>query len=151
MNNKKEKDVDLNFNTTQYICFLYKEFQKYCEDKLKPYNLTNGLYTYLIFIYKKPGSTLNEISKALEIDKAYTTRAIKKLIDYGYVSKVSDENDSRAFNIYSTEKCDEVMVKMNNLFIEWEKIMLKRFSKEEAELLKSLLKKTNIRKDEKKS
>lgn len=149
MNNKKEFPIELNFNTTQYICFLYKEFQRYCEDKLKPYNLTNGLYTYLIFIYKKPGSTLNEISKALEIDKAYTTRAIKKLIDYGYVNKVTDENDSRAFNIYPTEKCDEVMVKMKNLFIEWEKIILKRFSKEEEKLLKSLLKKTIIRKEEK--
>lgn len=149
MDVKKDNIDDINFNITQYICFLYKEFQKYCEDKLKPYNLTHGLYIYLIFIYKKPGSTLNEISKVLEVDKAYTTRAIKKLMDYGYVNKVIDENDSRAFNIYSTEKCDEVMEEMNNLFIEWEKIMLRKFSEEEAKLLKSLLKKTVIRKDEK--
>lgn len=148
MKNKNEIPVNLNFNITEYICFLYKEFQRYCEDKLKPYNLTNGLYTYLIFIYKKPGSNLNEISRALEVDKAHTTRAIKKLIDYGYVNKVTDKNDSRAFNIYSTEKCNEVMIKMKNLFVEWEKIILKNFSREEAEMLKSLLKKSVIRKDE---
>lgn len=146
-NNKKGFPIDLNFNITQYICFYYKKFQRYCEDKLKPYNLTKGLYTYVIFVYKKPGCTLNEISKALEVDKAYTTRAIKKLIDYGYVNKIIDEKDNRAFNIYPTEKCDEAMVIMKNLFIEWEKIILKGLSKEEIEVFETLFKKSflNIR------
>lgn len=144
MKDKRNFPIDLNLNTTQYICFFYKKFQRYCEEKLKPYNLTNGLYTYLIFIHKKPGSTLNEISKALKVDKALTTRAIKKLIEYGYVEKIVNEKDSRAFNIYSTEKCDEAMVKMKNLFVEWEKITLKGFSKEETENFQALFKKVSL-------
>ena len=143
MDNKKSLPYDIDFNLAQYICFFYKEFQKYCEEKLKPYNLTNGLYMYLIFIHKKPGSTLNEISRALKLDKALTTRAIKKLIEYGYVEKVVNENDSRSFNIYATEKCDEAMVQMKNLFVEWQKIILKGFSKEETETFQALFKKAS--------
>ena len=144
MEDKRSLSDNLNLNITQYISFFYKEFQRYCEEKLKPYDLTNGLYMYLIFVYKKPGRTLNEISKALEVDKALTTRAIKRLIEHGYVENIVDEKDNRAFNIYSTEKCDEAMVEMKNLFIEWEKIKLKGFSKEEIETFKNLFKKASL-------
>lgn len=144
MNSNKNTYIDFEFNTTQYICFFYKEFQRYCEEKLKPYNLTNGRYMYLIFIYKKPGSTLNQISTALKTDKALTTRAIKKLMEHGYVEKIVSENDNRAFNIYPTEKCDETMMDIKNLFAEWDEIILRDFSKEEGEILKSLLKKASL-------
>lgn len=142
MRDMKDFPDSFNFNITQYICFFYKKFERYCEDKLRPYNLTNGLYTYLIFVYKKPGCTLNEISKALKVDKALTTRAIKKLIDYGYVNKIVDKKDSRAFNIYSTEKCEEAMVRLKNLFTEWEGVILKGLSKEETEVFQVLFKKS---------
>lgn len=128
-------------NISQYICIFYKDFQNYCEQKLKPYKLTNGLYYYLIFVNKKPGSKLNEISKCLDVDKAHTTRAIQKLIDYGYVKKQLNEKDRKSFNIYSTEKGKEIMKKMINLFSEWEEKMLEDFSNEERELLQCLFKK----------
>ena len=141
MNNEKDVSFDANNNIAQYICIFYKEFQRFSEEKLKPYNLTNGLYIYLIFVYKKPGCTLNEISKALKVDKAHTTRSINKLIEFNYVNKITDEKDNRAFNIYPTEKCDEVMPKMKNLFGEWQQIILDGFSKEEIEQFQAFLKK----------
>lgn len=136
-----EKNIFSESNITKYICVFYKDFQRYCEEKLKPYNITNGLYYYLIYIYKKPGSKLNEISKYLEVDKAHTTRAIQKLIDYGYVEKQIDEQDKKAFNIYPTEKCKEVMDRMVNLFSEWEEKMIKDFSNEEKEMMGNLFSK----------
>ena len=141
MNDKKDVPVGVNINIAQYICIFYKEFQRYSEEKLKPYNLTNGLYIYLIFVYKKPGCTLNEISKALKVDKAHTTRSINKLIEFDYVNKITDEKDNRAFNIYPTKKCDEVMPKMKNLFGEWQQIVLDGFSKEEIEQFQAFFKK----------
>jgi DNA-binding MarR family transcriptional regulator len=141
MNDKKDVPVGVNINITQYICIFYKEFKRYSEEKLKPYKLTNGLYIYVIFVYKKPGCTLNEMSKALKVDKAHTTRSINKLIEFGYVNKITDEKDNRAFNIYPTEKCDEVMPKMKNLFVEWQQIMLDGFSKEEIEEFQAFFKK----------
>jgi len=127
-----------NFNITQYFTVFYKDFQNYSEEKLEPYQISNGLYIYLIFVYKKPGLTLNEISKTLEVDKAYTTRAIKKLVDLGYFEKIIDEKDNRALHVYPTRKCTDVMEKMVNLFSEWEDIALKNFSKEEKETITNL-------------
>jgi DNA-binding MarR family transcriptional regulator len=135
-----------NFDITRYFNVFYKDFQNFSEEKLEPYQISNGLYFYLIFVYKKPGLTLNEISKTLEVDKAYTTRAIKKLVDLGYFEKITDEKDNRAFHVYPTEKCKQVMEKMVNLFSEWEDIALKNFSKEEKETITNLCSKifTNI-------
>jgi len=124
-----------NFDITQYFTIFYKDFQNYSEEKLEPYQISNGLYLYLIFVYKNPGFTLNEISKTVEMDKAYTTRAIRKLANLGYFEKIIDEKDKRAFRVYPTRKCKEVMEKMVNLFSEWEDIALKNFSKEEIETI----------------
>jgi MarR family transcriptional regulator, transcriptional regulator for hemolysin len=135
-----------DLNITQYFNVFYKDFQNFSEEKLEPYQVSNGLYLYLIFVNKRPGLTLNEISKSLEVDKAYTTRAIKKLIASGYLRKEMDEKDNRALHVYPTEKCKEVMKKMVNLFSEWGEIALKNFSKEEKDALTSLSHKifTNI-------
>jgi DNA-binding MarR family transcriptional regulator len=127
-----------DLNITQYFNVFYKDFQNFSEEKLEPYQVSNGLYLYLIFVYKKPGLTLYEISKSLEVDKAYTTRAIKKLIAGGYIKKEMDEKDNRAMHVYPTEKCKEVMEKMVNLFSEWGEIALKNFSKEEKDTLTNL-------------
>lgn len=50
MNNEKDVSFDANNNIAQYICIFYKEFQRFSEEKLKPYNLTNGLYILNICI-----------------------------------------------------------------------------------------------------
>ena len=141
MNDKKYNFE--NFNIAQYICAFYKDFKKYCEEKLKPYKLTNGLYYYLIFVYKKPGCKLNEISKSLSLDKAQTTRSIQKLIDYGYVKKEVNENDRKSFKIYTTESGKDVMNEIINLFSEWEEERLvKNFSQDEIQTLQKLLQKS---------
>lgn len=135
------KNIFEKSNIAQYICLFYKDFQSYCEEKLKEYNLTNGLYYYLIFIYKKPGSKLNEISKFMNVDKSHTTRAIQKLISYGYVEKQVNEDDKKSFKVYPSEKGKDVMEAMVDLFPRWEERMLKNFSNDEVEALKSLFKK----------
>ena len=135
------KSIFEKSNISQYICLFYKDFQSYCEEKLKEYNLTNGLYYYLIYIYKKPGSKLNEISKFMNVDKSHTTRAIQKLISFDYVEKQVNKDDKKSFNVYPTEKCKLVMEEMVDLFPKWEERFLKDFSNEEVELLRSLFKK----------
>lgn len=128
-------------SVSQYICGFYKSFQSYSEEKLKEYNLTNGLYRYLIYVYKKPGSKLNEINRFMNVDKAHTTRAIQKLISYDYVEKRVNEDDKKSFKIYPTEKCNAVMKEIIDLFPQWEEKMLKDFSNDEVEVLRSLFKK----------
>jgi len=138
------------FDATRYFTVFYKDFQNFSEEKLESYQISNGLYIYLIFVYKKPGLTLNEISKTLEVDKAYTTRAIRKLVDLGYLEKIIDQTDNRAFHVIPTKKCITAMEEMVNLFDEWEDIALKNFSEEEKETLTNSFRKifTNIRERE---
>ncbi|GAA0738007.1 bilirubin utilization transcriptional regulator BilQ [Clostridium oceanicum] len=126
---------------SQYICILYKDFQNYCEERLKPYNLTKGVYYYLILVSKKPGITSKEISEELKVDKGYTARTIKKLNEYGYIKKVTNDKDKKSFNIYPTKECEKVINMMINLFPQWEEKLLQGLSKDEACVLNGLLKK----------
>lgn len=136
-----DKSIFEKSNISRHICIFYKNFQSYCEERLKEYNLTNGLYYYLIYIYKKPGSKLNEISKSMNVDKSHTTRAIQKLISDDYVEKRVNEEDKKSFKVYPTEKCNEVMHEILNLFPQWEERILKDFSSEETETLSYLFEK----------
>lgn len=136
------KNIFESQGIAQYICILYKDFQNYCEERLKPYNLTKGLYYYLILVFKKPGITSKEISEVLKVDKAYTARTIKKLNEYGYIKKVMNDKDKKSFNIYPTEDCKNVMDMIIDLFSEWEERLLQKFSKDEVCILNRLLKKS---------
>lgn len=123
------------------MSIFYKNFQKYCEEKLKPFNLTPGLYNYLIFVYYNPGCNLNEISNNLNVDKALTTKTIKKLLALGYVDKIINEYDSRAFKVYPTEKSLEMMEYLLTIFGQWEEKVTTNLSKEEIKTFNNLFEK----------
>lgn len=103
------------------ILRISKNFHSYCEERLKPYGLTNGIYYYLIHIYKNPGEKANELSKTFDVDKAHMSRALKKLSELGYVKKTTDEKDRKSFKIYPTDKCGEVIGEIEDIVSDWEK------------------------------
>ncbi|GAA0125425.1 MULTISPECIES: MarR family winged helix-turn-helix transcriptional regulator [Clostridium] len=121
-----EKTLSIN------ISIFYKDFQKYCEEKLKPFKLTPGLYNYLLFIYYNPGCNLNEISTHLKVDKALTTKTIKKLLTLGYVDKLINEYDNRAFKVYPTKNSINMMEYLVTIFEQWEEKITANLSTHEV-------------------
>ncbi|EGT4374479.1 MarR family transcriptional regulator [Clostridioides difficile] len=131
---------NLQYESLSYIiCNLQKNFKLYCEKCLKPYKLTNGLYFYLIYINKNRNCSLNDVSTEFEVDKAHTTRTISRLEQDGYIEKIQNPNDGRAFQLRVTDKGEEVLGDIKNIFSKWDNHIKKEFSDTEyKELVKNL-------------
>ncbi|MGO1544940.1 MAG: MarR family winged helix-turn-helix transcriptional regulator [Gulosibacter sp.] len=59
--------------------------------------------TLLKQIIDKPGSTVGELSAALNIRQSNTSTAIRSLVSRGFAERVPDETDKRVVHIEATE------------------------------------------------
>jgi len=91
---------------------IFRTTQAYLEKVLKQYELSSGSYPYLFILEKNEGISQNKISLELACDKAMSARTITKLIKIGYIDRREDEEDSRAYKLYLTEKAKDIIPKI---------------------------------------
>lgn len=109
--------------------------------KYKEFNIQKGQHMFLTRICENPGINFVTLSNMLKVDKTTTTKAVKKLIEVGYLNKERDENDKREYKLTPTKKAlqvYELLIQEENTQID---ICFKNFSKEEKEMATKLVKK----------
>ncbi len=92
---------------------IYRNTQMYLDKVLKKYQISSGAYPYLFILAKNEGISQNQISREMGQDKAMSARTITKLIELEYVYKQGDDRDSRAYQLYLTEKAKETIPKIH--------------------------------------
>ncbi|WP_440951757.1 MarR family winged helix-turn-helix transcriptional regulator [Methanococcoides sp. FTZ1] len=123
----------------KFISYLYRYGQIYIEKKIEPYGIGSGQFSFLMRLYHEDGVNQESLSNYLKIDKATTTRAIKKLVDRGYVFRQVDERDRRSYMIFLTEKGKKLEPEMKKIASEWEDILLSGFDEDQRkEIISSL-------------
>jgi DNA-binding MarR family transcriptional regulator len=137
----------------RHISCIYRNFHIYLHDQLAQYNLGSGQFHFLMMLYNKDGVNQETLAEMLNIDKATSARAIKKLEEQGYVIRKRDENDRRNYNIYLTDKAKKLKPKVKSILLRWTKQILQDLTEEEKEHLFTILEKisqnaTAIRKQE---
>lgn len=123
---------------------LYRYTQSYTDDTLKRFNLSSGTYPYLLMLSKNEGISQNQISKKLNVDKAMSARAIKRLIDLGYIKKDVDEEDSRAYKLFLTDSAKAVIPEVIGEIDMWVSIISKDSGEEEKKIAVEFLSKALI-------
>lgn len=98
-----------NMHFIQLNSKIYRNIQIYLDKVLQKYELSSGALPYLFILEKKEGISQNKISEAIGNDKAMSARTITRLIELGYVYKMQDERDSRAYKLYLTTKAKDIM------------------------------------------
>ena len=83
------------------------------------------------------GKNQEEIAETLKIDKGTTARALKKLEEQGFVTRIKDENDKRSNKIYLNDKAKDVREGVLDVLSDWNKEITKSLTEEEEEMLKS--------------
>jgi len=91
---------------------IFRTTQVYLDKLLKEYGLSSGSYPYLLILMENEGISQNQISKELGCDKAMSTRTIIKLIKLGYLDRKEDEDDSRAYKLFLTDKAKDTIPKV---------------------------------------
>jgi DNA-binding MarR family transcriptional regulator len=127
--------------TGRNISFLYRQAQVYLADKLKPYNIGSGQYPFLLTLYKSDGISQEELSSRLMLDKGTTARAIEKLEKEGYVVRVTNPRDKRAYNVFITDKARELKPVLDEILGSWTDILEADLSEEERAMLYVILNK----------
>lgn len=88
---------------------IFRNTQIFLDRILKKYSLSSGSIPYIFILEKNEGITQINLSREVGNDKAMSARTITKLIESGFVYKKQDEKDSRAYNLYVTEKAKELI------------------------------------------
>ena len=130
-----------NKHIGKYISQLYRKGSSYINKEISKYGIGSGQFMFLLELYKKDGKNQEEIAEDLKMDKGTTARALKKLEEQGFVTRIKDENDKRSNKIYLNDKAKDVRDGVLDVLSDWNKEITKSLTEEEEEMLKSLLEK----------
>lgn len=137
INNKRE-------HIGRYISQIHRKTNSFITREVSKFGIGSGQIMFLMQLYKKDGISQEELSENLSIDKGTTCRAIKKLEEEGFLIRVKDENDKRAYKLYLTQKSKDIKVKIENILDKCEENISDDLLEEEVEVLLNLLKKICI-------
>ena len=125
----------------RYISQLYRKGSTFINKGVSKYGIGSGQFMFLLELYIKDGKNQEEIAEALKMDKGTTARALKKLEEEGFITRIKDINDKRANKIYLNNKAKEVEDGVLDILIDWNKQITKTLTKDEEDVLKNLLEK----------
>lgn len=128
-------DIDFDFATV-YCRQMKQKLEKQIDSLLNDLGLSMSETHYLYLFNKHNNLTLNEINFLLDVDKAYTTRIVNKLIDKSLITKT---DDIRKYTLFLTDKGKEI-VRLISVEIENTKNkLLKKIDDKELEIFKKVL------------
>jgi DNA-binding MarR family transcriptional regulator len=130
-----------NGHIAKYISLLYRKSSVYINRVVSEYDIRSGQLIFLMDLYLQDGKNQEEISERLKIDKGTTARALKKLEEQEFITRVKDKDDKRANRIYLTEKSKDIKPDVYNVFEDWNKKISENLTNEEEETLRNLLEK----------
>lgn len=107
----------------------------YANQQLKDIDLSSGLFYFIAELSQHEWLNMSDLSTAVGVDNAYTTRSVEKLSALGYVNKVQDEQDRRAFRVSLTVSDWQVAERINETLKQWVEIITVVVSPEEIAIV----------------
>ncbi|MDU3335856.1 MarR family winged helix-turn-helix transcriptional regulator [Paraclostridium bifermentans] len=107
--------------------------------KYKEFNLQKGQFIFLTRICENHKINFIDLSNMLKVDKTTTTKAVKKLINLGYIYREEDAFDRRSYNLQPTSIGVDIY---NNIINEENRqidVCLNGFNSDEMELALKLI------------
>jgi len=124
----------------KWLSIVMRCTHKHINHQMEDLKIGRGQHQYLLTLYHHNGISQEELSKKLGIDKGTTARAVKKLVDNGYIVREVDENDKRAFKLFVTDKAEGYKNKFFEISDEWEATLLEGISEEQRQIIRTALK-----------
>ena len=128
-----------NRHIGKYISLLHRKGSIFINRELSNYGIGSGQFMFLLELYIQDGRNQEELSERLKIDKGTTARALKKLEEQGFITRLKDKSDKRSNKIYLTQKAKDVQENVYDVLGEWNKKLRESLSKEEEEIVEKLL------------
>lgn len=97
------------------------------------------MHYFMYIVNHGNGLSQDEITHALEIDKATTARALKNLEDNGYIERKSDEKDKRIKRVFLTKKGADIKDELKKAAEVWEEKVTHGIEEEKMEIFLDVL------------
>ena len=123
----------------KWISILYRYGQSYVSKKLEEYNIGCGQHVILLTLLRNGGISQEELAGHLKIDKGSIAKSIKKLEDEGYIEKMIDSDDKRAYKVFLTQKALDVMPQIQAALSSWEEIIVSDLSENEKQMVEQMM------------
>lgn len=76
--------------------------------KLKAFHLSGHQMGYVSCICNHPGTSQEQMASYLGLNKGAVAKGIRPLLKEGYIRRIQNEKDRRAYRLYPTEKSREL-------------------------------------------
>ncbi|MEG0330443.1 MAG: MarR family transcriptional regulator [Longicatena sp.] len=126
---------------SKYASIIYRNGQMYFDEKLAPYHIGCGQQFFLLRIHDNPGLNQYELAAQGMFDKGTTARAVKKLLELGYIRREIDEEDHRISKLYVSSKGEPFVVIIREMIKEWHLCLTSNLDEKEKDLVDQLMKK----------
>ena len=110
---------------------VYRNMQMLLSSKLQGLDIKNGQYDFFYVISLYEGMSQKQLGEHLHISKSTTAKAVKNLVNKGYVEKQKDQQDNRIDRLYLTELGKEIAPTVAEIFRENLAVASKGLSREE--------------------
>lgn len=132
--------IDKRKSLIKAISAIDRYSQTYIGRNVKDYNIGQGQWAFLTqLLFNYDGITQEELSELLNIDKANTARALKRLEEEGYVYREEDPKDGRKKIVYVTAKARDFEQEFHEVFKRLNRILAKDFTEDERETARRIL------------
>lgn len=106
---------------------------------MKEFNISGHQMGYIMHICKEPGISQEDLAFYLRLNKGSVAKGIRSLVQDGYVQRLPNEKDRRAYCLYPTEKASRIFSEAKTTLHQFNEILTQDMSPEEQELFKTLL------------
>lgn len=141
--NLEEFELQMSDTIGRLMNIISRKAQMFLSKELKANNLSivPNQIMFLMILYREGKLKQEEFTQIHYLDKGNSAKALKGLEEEGYICKVKDEKDKRAYIVYPTEKALEIKLVMLSILKKLDTHLGRNLSSEEYIQLLSLLKK----------
>jgi len=123
----------------RYVSILHRYWQVYIDRALAPLGIGAGQLPILIYLLKRDGVSQARIVEHLRADKSSTARTIRKLVEQGYVERLPNPQDARAYHIRVTAKAHSIRPALGEILKSWTDAVSQDLSADERTQLLDML------------
>lgn len=106
---------------------------------LKKFKIAGHQMGYIARICQEPGTSQEELASFFSLNKGSVAKGIRSLVQGGYVRRVQNEQDRRAYQLYPTEKAKELFTAAKKTMYAFDDILTKNMTDQEKKLFQGLL------------
>ena len=109
------RDGDLRWDIIELLFFAYRDFVGDADHELEAFGFGRAHHRVLHFVYRYPGLKVADLLDVLRITKQSLGRALKQLLDEGYIVQKTGNNDRRQRLLFATAKGEALVGRLAGL------------------------------------